>query len=127
MNVSEVGYFIGFISEAAKANDAPKVVLNILNGAVSPAAVKTKEVETFTSKAGWDFAKHIRKENVEPSMIRWARLELVYKFEDGCGQAGGISFADPASSPKQYYYQATVIAQDDRGSEHKATVEEWWR
>ena len=120
-------YFVGVLSNAAEDNSEPRIVINILNGKVSPSGVLNEKVSSFVGGAAWDFAKHVSKENVEPQMIVWARLEITYNFEAGDGAADGFSFSDPSSAPKATHYGVKILAMDDRGVEHTAELNEWWR
>mgnify|MGYP003389172675 CR=1 FL=1 len=120
-------YFVGVLSDSAQRNSVKKVVINILDGSVSPKNILTEKVSSFISGAAWDFAKHIGKENVEPKMIQWARLVVIYNFDAGEGNTAGYSFSDPSSSPKAMHYDVKVLAMDDRGIEHIAELNEWWR
>ena len=126
-NYSEQSYFSQVLFEAASKCTAKKVVINILTSDISPKNVLTPSVSEFTKYCPWSFAKLLASQNVEPSMVSSARLEVEYDFDAPLGDTTGYSFSNPESAPQAIKYRATAIAIDNRGVEHSANVKEWWR
>ena len=126
-NYSDQSYFSQVLFEVANKYAAKKIVINILTSDISPRKIITPNVSEFTKYCPWSFAKLLASQNVEPSMVSSARLEIVYDFDAPIGDTTGYSFSNPESAPLAIKYQATAIAIDNRGVEHSAIVKEWWR
>ena len=126
-NYSGQSYFSQVLFEVANKCDAKKVIINILTSDISPRKIITPNVSEFTKYCPWSFAKLLASQNVDPSMISSARLEVEFDFDAPIGDTTGYSFSNPESAPQAIKYQATAIAIDNRGIEHSANVKEWWR
>jgi hypothetical protein len=124
-------YFIGLLYVAAKYNNAPKLVINLLNGDLSPNSAVTHELSQFSKSIPWEFSKFLLKHSCNANMVKHARLELEFNLNASDQELPDISstfiFANKSKAPAQCIYTAKVILIDDKNKEHNAKVEEWWK
>ena len=123
----EKGYFVKELYEAAKSENAEEVTLDVLSGKLSPSGVLTDRLESFLLRCRESFINQLLSQNVEPQMISSAVLKLNYDFSVPLASLVGFSFRDPWKAPEAATYTTEIIAVDDRGVEHHAMLQEWWR
>jgi hypothetical protein len=126
-NYDEEGYFVKELYEAAKSDNAEKVTLDILSEKVSPDGVLTDRVGAFLGHCRESFISQLQSQNVEPQMLSSAILRVEYDFSVPLENTVGFSFRDPWKAPEAATYSTEIIAVDDRGIEHHAVLQEWWR
>ena len=126
-NYDEKGYFVKELYEAAKSENTEEVTLDVLSGKLSPSGVLTDRLESFLLRCRESFINQLLSQNVEPQMISSAVLKLNYDFSVPLASLVGFSFRDPWKAPEAATYTTEIIAVDDRGVEHHAMLQEWWR
>jgi hypothetical protein len=126
-NYDEKGYFLKELYEAAKSENAEVITLNVLSEQITPNNVNTDRVKSFLKRCRESFINQLQGQNVKPEMISEATLTLNYDFSAPLANLVGFSFRDPWKAPEAATYTTEIIAVDDRGVKHHATLQEWWR
>ena len=126
-NYDEKGYFVKELYWAAKSENAEEVTLDVMSGKISPNGVLTDKINSFLLRCRESFINQLQSQNVEPQMISSAVLKLNYDFSDPLAKLVGFSFRDPWKAPEAATYSTEIIVVDDRGVEHHAKLQEWWR
>jgi hypothetical protein len=126
-NYDEKGYFLKELYESAKSENAEEITLNVLSEQITPNNVNTDRVKSFLKRCRESFINQLQGQNVKPEMISEATLTLNYDFSAPLVNLVEFSFRDPWKAPEAATYTAEIIAVDDRGVKHHATLQEWWR
>ena len=126
-NYDEKGYFIKELYEAAKSENIEEITINVLSEQITPNSIKTERIKLFLIGCGESLKKQLQSQNVEPEMVTEATLKLNYNFSAPLAELIGFSFRDPWKAPEAATYTAEIIAKDNRGKEHHAELQEWWR
>ncbi len=130
-NYNEHGYFIGLLHDSAKINDVSKIVINLLNSDLSPKSIVTKELSQFIKHIPWEFSRFLLNQGCNSNMVQNARLEIKFQLNDSNQNLPDISnifiFTDQLKAPTQSIYTAKAFILDNKGKEHTAIIEEWWK
>jgi len=126
-NYDEKGYFVKELYAAAKSENVEKITLNVLSEKITPNNINTDRVKSFLKRCRESFINQLQSQNVQPEMITEATLTLQYDFSAPLANLVGFSFRDPWKAPAAAIYTTEITALDNRGVEHHATLQEWWR
>ena len=126
-NYDEKGYFVKELYEAAKSVNTEELSINVLSEEIAPNSIMTERVKAFLIGCSESLKRILLSQNVDPEMLTEVTVKLNYDFSSPLAELVGFSFRDPWRAPGAASYTVKITAKNNRGNEHNAELQEWWR